>query len=149
MINATKGKFRRIYSIELDEGLYQRAKSKYRQFHHIFLFQGDSVKVLPRVLDQIHEPCLFWLDAHYSGSITAKGDLETPIVRELSQILSHPLVAQHVILIDDARNFVGINDYPTLEEVKNLVSTICPSSVMSVRDDIIRIQRSDNFPEQS
>ena len=149
MIDAVKRNFRTIYSIELDEGLYQRAKRKFGQFQHIILLQGDSAQVLPGVLVQTDEPCLFWLDAHYSGGITAKGDLETPIVQELRQILAHPLAAQHVILIDDARNFVGANDYPSLRQVENLVSTICPSSVMHVRDDIIRIHQSDNSPEQS
>ena len=143
MVDAVKRYFRTIYSIELDEGLYQRAKRIFGQFHHIFLLQGDSAQVLPGVLDQIHEPCLFWLDAHCSGGITAKGDLETPIVQELRQILAHPLAARHVILIDDARNFVGANDYPTLQQVKNLISMSIPSAVVEVKDDIFRIHQPD------
>jgi hypothetical protein len=147
MVNAVKRNLEQIYSIELDEDLYKRAKNKFVRFRHIHFFRGDSAQVLPGVLDRIHEPCLFWLDAHYSGGITAKGDLETPIVQELRQILSHPLVSHHVILIDDARNFVGANDYPTLQQVKSLTRTICPSSEMIVKDDIIRIHPSDSFSE--
>jgi hypothetical protein len=147
MVSAVKRNFQQIYSIELDEYLFQRAKSKFVRFRHIQFLRGDSAQVLPGVLNRIHEPCLFWLDAHYSGGITAKGDLETPVVQELRQILSHPLAALHVILIDDALNFVGTNDYPTLQQVKNLVRTMCPSSMMTVKDDIIRIHRSDSFSE--
>lgn len=143
MVDAVKRYFRTIYSIELDEGLHERAKRKFGQFHHILLLRGDSAQVLPRVMDRIHEPCLFWLDAHYSGGITAKGELETPIIHELRQILSHPLAAKHVILIDDARNFVGANDYPTLQQVENLVYMTSPTSVVEVEDDIIRIHQPD------
>ena len=147
MMSAVKRNFQQIYSIELDEDLYHRAQSKFVRFRHIHFLHGDSAQVLPEVMDRIHEPCLFWLDAHYSGGITAKGDLETPVVQELHQILSHPLAAQHVILIDDARNFVGNNNYPTLQQVYDYVRTAYPSSVMKIKDDIIRIHRSDSYPE--
>ena len=141
MVNAVRKEFRRVYSIELDEKLYQRAKKKFRRFNHIVLFHGDSAVIIPKILSQIQYPCLFWLDAHYSGGITAKETLETPITQELRQILSHSFAPQHVILIDDARNFVGTNDYPTLQEVEQLVSELCPTSALSVMDDIIRIHR--------
>lgn len=147
MVSAIKRYFRQIYSIELDEDLYRRAKSKFVRFRHIHFLRGDSAQVLPGVLDRIQGPCLFWLDAHYSGGITARGDLETPIVQEMRQVLSHPQAAQHVILIDDARNFVGTNDYPTLQQVENMVRTMCPSSDMTVKDDIIRIHRSVGVQE--
>jgi hypothetical protein len=147
MVSAVKRNLGPIYSIELDEDLYERAKRKFVRFRHIYLFHGDSAQVLTRVLYRIHEPSLFWLDAHYSGGITAKGNLETPVVQELRQILSHPMVAHHVILIDDARNFVGENDYPTLQQVKNLVRTTCPFLVMTVKDDIIRIHRTGSSQE--
>ncbi|RJR07505.1 hypothetical protein C4588_06745 [Candidatus Parcubacteria bacterium] len=143
MVNAVKREFRQIYSVELDEKLYQRAKNKFRRFDHIVLFQGDSAVIIPRILSQIQHACLFWLDAHYSGGITAKEAFETPILQELRHILSHPLAPQHVILIDDARNFAGANDYPTLQEVEQLVSTMCSTSVMSVSNDIIRIHRAE------
>lgn len=139
MIKAVKRHFQTIYSIELDKQLYYRAKIRFGKIKHIHFLQGDSAQVLPKVLSLIREPCLFWLDAHYSGGITAKECLETPIVQELRLILSHPLATEHVILIDDARNFVGANDYPTLEQLDNMISLICPSFVMEVQEDIIRI----------
>jgi len=81
------------------------------------------------------------LDAHFSGGITSKGDLETPIVTELSHILTHPCAADHVVLIDDARLFVGANDYSTLEGLIALVSSFQPQSECTVEADIIRIHR--------
>lgn len=139
MVNATKRKFRRIHSIELDDQLYYRARKKFSGYKHISIHQGDSSRVLPMILTQIQEPCLFWLDAHYSGGITARGEHETPIVEELRCILSHPLAINHVILIDDARNFVGANDYPTLKGLNEMVSAQCLSLRAYIENDIIRI----------
>ena len=72
---------------------------------------------------------LFWLDAHYSG-----GE-QTPIVKEIDIVLKDN--PKHIILIDDARLFDGTNDYPTLDTIKNYVSTL--GKTMKVEDDIIRI----------
>jgi len=118
MIAAVKNDFERIYSIELQTELWERAKQKFANESHITLLQGDSGEVLQTVLAELTQPTLFWLDGHYSGDITAKGELDTPIQKELEHIFRHPLAAQHVILIDDARLFTGEGDYPTLEAVK-------------------------------
>jgi len=138
MVEATKTIFNKIYSIELDMTLYKNAKQRFSRFKNITIIQGDSRKVLPKLLKSIESPCLFWLDAHYSGGITAKGELETPIIQELQCILNHP-IKKHVILIDDARYFVGQNDYPTTEELKKFVLTINPNLVFEIENDIIRI----------
>lgn len=138
MIDATRDTFGRIYSIELDGALYRRARKKYRRFDHISVFNGNSSQVLGDVLAAIREPCLFWLDAHHSGVLTARGELESPIVQEVGQILRHPVV-DHVILIDDAHAFVGQGGYPTLAELRNEVGSWHPDWTFEVRDDIIRV----------
>ncbi|KKK99589.1 hypothetical protein LCGC14_2631260 [marine sediment metagenome] len=79
MIDATKKKFKKIYSIELDDDLFKNAKKKFSKYNHISIIQGDSSDVLPIIISKIKQPCLFWLDAHYSSGITAKGEIETPI----------------------------------------------------------------------
>ena len=138
MVHAVKGIFARIYSIELDGTLYDRAKKRFSRFSHISILHGDSNEILPGILRNVTQPCLFWLDAHYSGGITTKGRAETPIMQELHCILGHP-VKGHVILIDDARMFTGQNDYPTVREIEDLVRDSRPEWVFEVRDDIIRI----------
>jgi len=140
MVSAMKDSFHRIVSIELDVNLYRRAKRRFEGSDNILILQGDSSEELPRLLANIGEPCLFWLDGHYChypGGKTAKGALETPIMEELKCILGHS-VAGHIILIDDARLFLGDNDYPTLEEVQCLVQERRPDWVFEVQDDIIR-----------
>ena len=138
MVNAVKDTFQEIHSIEIGEDLYQRAKSRFSGLGGISIHKGDSADILPVILDQVKEPVLFWLDAHYSGGGTARGELDTPVVRELGHILAHR-VRQHVILVDDARCFVGEHDYPTMEELQSLVQRKRPGSQFEVKDDIIRI----------
>ena len=138
MVRAMSAQFQKIYSIELSPELYQKAKETFSSFPHIHLLQGDSTILLPHLLQQISEPCLFWLDAHYSGEETARGNSETPIMAELECILRHPS-RRHAILIDDARCFDGRNGYPELEDLKKLLFTIRPSWSMAVHDDIICI----------
>lgn len=140
MVEAMKDVFNTIYSIELDGELYRRAKERFSSMDHISIIHGDSGKVLPEVLAKLKEPCLFWLDGHYSAGITAKGDADTPINEELDHILNHP-VAGHVILIDDARLFVGEDHYPKIDELKDSILRRDPDQVFEVRHDIVRIHR--------
>lgn len=140
MIKSTRDIFRTIISIELDPHLYERARHKLSEPGHITILNGDSAEVLPRILAGIRSPCLFWLDAHHSGMLTACGKLESPVSLELECILSHP-VGEHVVLIDDAHAFVGRGGYPTLDELQAMVATYRPAWLMDVADDIIRLHR--------
>jgi hypothetical protein len=85
----------------------------------------------------INEPAIFWLDGHYSAGITAKGDKECPIFEELNAILNKNEF-NHILLIDDARCFIGEGDYPTIEELTNYVKTKDKSYQVVVEHDIIR-----------
>ena len=140
MVYAMKQSFSKIISFELDHKLATQAQKRFANDNHIDIVQGDSGKLLGDYLATINEPCLFWLDGHYSGGITAKGALETPIKNELAFILSHPIDG-HVVLIDDARCFTGENDYPTIDELKNFVAERKPNHKFSVEHDAIRIHK--------
>jgi hypothetical protein len=138
MIDATKHYFREIHSIELGPELCRRARTRFRRDPRIHIEEGDSGDVLPRLLTTINRPCVFWLDGHFSMGITARGSKNTPIVRELEAILAHP-VANHLILIDDARCFTGNADFPTMAEVLTLIEARWPGAVVEVAEDIIRV----------
>ena len=140
MVSATQQFFNEIYSIELSDSLYERAKKRFSKFPHIHVIHGDSGQVLPDFLSSIHQQCLFWLDAHYSGGITAKINCETPITEEIQCILKHPIL-DHVILIDDARCFIGRNGYPSLDELRELISKNRPGWILEVKCDIVRIHQ--------
>lgn len=138
MVYATKDTFSQIISIELDEKLYKQAVERFSGFSSVSIIQGDSGELMPRILNGITKPCLFWLDGHYSEGVTAKGKLETPIVEELTHILNHS-VAGHVILIDDARLFTGAKDYPSISALQEYVLARHPKCLFDVDKDIIRI----------
>ena len=138
MIYAIIPYIKEIYSIELDKTHFQNAQKRFIGYPDIHILQGQSGDVLPKILKEIDKPCLFWLDAHWSGGSTAKAETQTPIVHEMQCILDHPRATGHVILIDDARCFTGESDYPTLEGLERFIRNICPDWVFEVKDDIIR-----------
>lgn len=140
MVIATRKLFKKIYSIELSETYYKIAKRNCAKYRNISLFHGDSSKILPNILSNVKIPCLFWLDAHYIGEDTTRGNTDTPILRELHHILKTSTL-NHVILIDDAQDFVGEKDYPTIEEVKELILSHYPDWTFLVKDGIIRIYK--------
>jgi hypothetical protein len=128
----------RVISIELDERLASAAIRRFRDRSNISILTGDSGEVLPRVVEELHEPALFWLDGHFSGGVTALGAHVTPIEQELDAILdaSRP---PHLVLVDDIRLFDGTDGYPPLERIRELVAARRPGTVVEVADDIARI----------
>lgn len=138
MVEAQKNNFKRIISIELDPHLYQRAKRKFAEDKHIEIYQGNSDRVLLQIMPSVKEPAIFWLDGHYSAGITAKGDKETPIYGELEAIFNNSSLP-HVLLIDDARLFVGSNDYPSIDDLSHFIRYKTQSYDILVKDDIIRV----------
>ena len=139
MLNAVKEAFRELHSIELDKTLFEKAGERFIKEKNIFLYHGDSATMLPEILEKINEPALFWLDGHYSGGITAKGDLITPIVKELSILSKRNF--KDIILIDDARLFNGTDDYPDINEMLRIVREDFPDGELRIGDDIITIVR--------
>lgn len=135
-VDDLKNVFSKIYSIELDTILYKNAKKIFSENKNVKIFHGDSASVLSKIKNG--KPVLYWLDAHYSGGITAKGPKNTPILKELT-LISKNLTKGSVILIDDAREFTGVNDYPTIKEIKLFVSKHFLNYKIEIKDDIIRI----------
>jgi hypothetical protein len=135
---AVKDDLSKIISIELDDNLYKKATLRFGSLSKITIVHGDSGTILPSILKHINEPVAFWLDGHYSGRQTAKGELDTPIKKELEAILNHH-IKKHVILIDDARFFNGKNGYPTIKELVKYISSKTNIFDYKIQDDIIRI----------
>lgn len=137
MIDAVARRFDRVFSIELDPTWHARAVERFRSLPQVTLLLGDSGERLADVLRQLDEPALFWLDAHYSGPITARGAIDSPIVKELEAIRAHP-TRGHVVLIDDMRYFNGGDGYLHLEELVQWIRSVDPAGAVEIRDDILR-----------
>jgi len=138
MVWAQKDYFQKIYSIELSEELFHKAKKRFSNNNNVELIQGDSSEKINEIVSKITEPVLFWLDGHYSGGITAKGKTICPIYGELAHVFNSPY--SHVILIDDARLFTGKDDYPTQHDLGNFVSANSAYK-MKVENDIIILSK--------
>jgi hypothetical protein len=96
---------------------------------------GSAARELPQVLKRISQPALFWLDGHFSGGITAKGDKDPPLLEELQAIREHR-IKRHVLLIDDIRLF-GSGGYPTMEEVVAAVHEISDDHKITLAADVL------------
>jgi hypothetical protein len=127
----------------LGEDLCKRAQKRFRRNKHIEIIHGDSGKVLKTLLPNLTTPTLFWLDGHYSGSITAQGETDCPIYEELSHIFNSSDIG-HVIVIDDARFFIDSDhqyckDYPNLPDLEKFILSACPDACVTVENDSVRI----------
>lgn len=138
-VEAVRDTFKRVWSIEIDDQLFEDAVRRFAAYEHVTILHGDSAQMLPAVLAKETGPVAFWLDGHWSGGITARGETDTPIVAELRTILAR-VGPDDVILIDDARDF-GTGDYPTIRVVEAMIGEARPRWHFEVKTDIMRAHR--------
>jgi hypothetical protein len=119
--------FDRCFTIELSGDLHARAVKRFAAQPHVVCVRGDSGAAIGDILHTIDQPALFWLDAHYSGGITADAGYD-PILKELSSIFAHS-IKSHVVLIDDARG----------HQIDAIARQIPDGHLLSVKNDIVRI----------
>jgi hypothetical protein len=115
-IEACVEHFDQIYSIELAEEFYLRAKRRYAKRDHVHPIRGNSADSLRALIPDLQQSTVFWLDAHPCGGLTA--GVPVPVMEELDAISTFK--HRHVILIDDADSFTGEasgEGYPTPAEI--------------------------------
>lgn len=99
--------FEKIFSIEIDETLYIE---NYKRFFEeiisgkVNLFLGDTIKIMPQILEKIDKKTTFWLDAHVDGG--PSGIKKCPLYEEID-FIKNTNMKEHSILIDDIRCFGG------------------------------------------
>lgn len=130
--------FKKLISIELGRELWEKAVDRFKKYNNVKILHGDSGERLKDIMSELTEPTLFWLDGHYSSGITAKGESNCPVLKELACILDGSTQSSgHVILIDDAREFIGKNDYPTIDEIAAVLQAKNRAFDIEIKDDII------------
>jgi len=99
--------FEHVHTIEIVPELREQAIEKCKDRDNITFHLGDTVKLLPNIVDEIREPCLWFLDAHQSGPETSNnGEEWVPLLKELAAILEHMnRDVDNVFTIDDVRLF--------------------------------------------
>ena len=118
----------KVITLEPDSKLFQAARDRFQNNPSIVCIHGTSEGRLAGILNDLPAIELsnvsFWLDGHYSGGVTYKSDVDTPIVFELSCI--EKLLDQCKlisILIDDVRCFNSTSqEYSQYPDLKYLVA---------------------------
>lgn len=147
MARKVHGAFDSIVTIELSPALAREAQRKLHPYSGVTVLEGDSAVILPRVLLELRSPALFWLDGHYSGGMTARCERDTPLLEELRAIAAHG-VRGHVVLIDDAR-LLGAGDYPSREQVEQILGAGMRGYRLTIQDDIARWEPGPDVSEAS
>jgi hypothetical protein len=141
-----KSRFEKVYSIELADELAKKAIERFKNDENVRIVHGDSGVEIATIIKNERTPIVFWLDGHYSSEfqmgdewiVTGRTDKDTPVEQELQHVFSDSI--DHIVLIDDARLFVGRNDYPTIEATHAKIESLKPGKYnFEVKDDIIRI----------
>jgi len=99
---ALQRQFEHIWTIELDEMLFMRARECLNPYNNITCMNGDSKDILPGLVARLDKPAILFLDAHFSGPGTVRGDTLSPLLVELQAIRKSSSVRQeHIVVIDD------------------------------------------------
>lgn len=129
----------KVWTIELDPCLWEKAKEKLHSQENICCLKGCSGELLGKVLEQANQPALLWLDGHFSGAGTAKGKATSPLVEELEQVIVSAHAQSHVILIDDLRLF-GSDGYPEIEQVTAMLGQGLPKHTIRCHRDMMFVE---------
>lgn len=138
MVQAMLSHFDALFSIELSPELHRLASRRFKSHPHVHLILGDSADSLPGVVGNLSQAALFWLDGHYSGGVTARGNKETPILDELGHLLVSS-IKNHVIIIDDAHLFGTNAAYPSIDALRTFIFSTRQDVSMEVLEGIIRV----------
>lgn len=126
--------FKYVFTFELDPKLAAAARWKFEAHPNVVVTEGDSGSGL-RLWGPGPRRSLIWLDAHWSGGITAQESkaLHTAVRTEL-EVIRRWEQHTHVLMIDDLDDFNGEHDYPTRMELMDLVYAINPAYSVRVLD---------------
>ena len=115
--------FNKLYSIELSEKYFSQAVKRFDD-NKVTIIHGDSTIILKTLLNEVNASIFFWLDGHWSGGDTAKGNVDCPLLEEIT-IINDICKSKCIIAIDDVRLFgTNINENwlnVTRENILNIV----------------------------
>lgn len=132
--------FKNVYTIEIDETIYNETKNRSDAGNNIEFILGNSKDEIPKVIEKLDGPAIFWLDGHWCVGAGGK-EMECPINDELIAISKRQ---DCVILIDDARCFLSklppphnSEDWPRIDEIFALIKKYYPDYIVTIAQDVI------------
>lgn len=108
---------RHVHTIEPQLNFVNLAKIRFKNVGNVSLHYGTSEQLFGQILNDLNGEVAFWLDGHFSSGGTFEGDIDTPILSELSAIKANLHRFSDVsVFVDDFRCFDPSNsefsDYP-------------------------------------
>jgi len=97
-----------IFTIEPSEKYFKYSTAILSKITNLEIINGTSEECLDKILSQIDGDSVvsFWLDGHWSGGDTFKGNKDTPIKNELETISRYlKKFSKVTVLVDDFRLF--------------------------------------------
>jgi len=132
--------FEKVYTIEIDPELRLKASKRSNPRKNVEFLLGDSKTELPKLVERLEGPAVFWLDGHWCMGGGGK-DAECPLMDELMAIST---LKSSIIMIDDARCFLGplppphnSTDWPRMDEIFEFLKTKLPNHKTTLLDDVI------------
>jgi hypothetical protein len=133
--------FPQVFTVEVDKGLYDRAREHPDNTENIRFINESSASWLRATATHLPCPALFWLDAHYSGPSTGLDGTECPVIDEIKALRA---IEDASVLIDDARMFLGPpgpdhdpSMWPRIDFLFALLAEVFPKNRTTLMDDVI------------
>ena len=135
--------FEKVFTIELSQELFEKAKSFLASYPNVTVLQGDGCDHIKKIFENKSVKCAtIFLDGHFSGGITAHGEVPEPAIEEL-KLLSKFKDQIGAIMIDDFRSFGEEPGFPTKSELIDAVEKFFPGYQISIQFDQVLICRQD------
>jgi len=115
--------FPRVHTIEFSRELYEQTRQRHSALTNVEFIFGDCRTELPKILSREPGLSLFWLDAHWSGSVTYGDGDECPLMQELEILAGTGREA--LVFIDDARCFLSPPVHPHRPSFWPAIDEVC------------------------
>jgi hypothetical protein len=106
----------RVITVEIDDQYYQKAKARFAAEPKVEVVIGDALAEIPRIVGELGDPPLIWLDGHYSGGATGLG-VEVEPALTIIELIGGVAPAGTTIIVDDLRLFGRLADFPGLDDL--------------------------------
>ena len=109
--------FKKVYTIELDEKLYEQASKYLSSRNNVECIRGDATIELPKILQRPEcSNAVIFLDGHFSQGVTAHGDIPEPACELLSSLAAYKNKIKGIV-VDDFRLFGVDKGWPRKSEL--------------------------------
>jgi hypothetical protein len=136
------GVFPGVVTIEASGQLHAQAIARFGHLKNVRFVQRSSAALLREIVPTLGRPVIYWLDAHWSGGVTAGQEYECPLLDEIRAIDVSGDDA--FILIDDARLFLAppplphkAEQWPDIASVLATLQEKYPTRYIVVSEDVI------------